>query len=249
MTDHDMGRYLASLAKAIPVPPPNFSRLRERILHQEETRCSRQRRHPVRRAVIACLAAGLVTLTAAVGYSAHQRYLASQYGAYVYNTTNTAICREFGVKLPLHLADYTLISNDISLLADHSTGRESALFRHVYRVGGATYQADAQAEDCLEVSVGSTGQPYWATYFSYDIETLEWLPEEVEQHGFACENVETIFYGGHEIYLYDLWSDGALIAYTAVWLDEARGVCWHVSDALSRDHLLTCVKSLIDCNK
>ena len=247
MTDQEMERYLASRAQAMPVPPPDFSRLRERVLAQEKTG-GRKRRHPLRRVVIACAAAAAITLTVAVGYSSYQRYLASEYGAYPFRTTNIAVCWEFGVNLPLHLEDYDLIRNDIHLIADTDAGRESARTHHIYRVGSALYADGSQSDDRTEVMVGSTKQPYWSTYFSYDPETLEWLPEKAEQYGYVCENTETMRYGGFAVHLYDLWHDGQLVTYTATWVDEEAEVCWHVTDNISREHLITMVQALIDCN-
>ena len=106
MTDQEMERYLASRAQAMPVPPPDFSRLRERVPGAgEDRRAQAQASSP------SCgdrlRGGGSHHPHRGGGVLLYQRYLASEYGAYPFRTTNIAVCWEFGVNLPLHLEDMT----------------------------------------------------------------------------------------------------------------------------------------------
>lgn len=240
MTDQEMERYLVSRARALPVPPPRFSRLRECILQQEEAR-GRRRRSPVKRLVIVCAIMAALVITAAAGFAAYEF---SNYGAWDTPSFATAARLEYGVSLPTELGGCTHRSTSCLLVAPHrAASLPEARWEQIYHWYSLLY---GDSECGFSVSLGSTANPYWAYCFSYDPDTLEWIPGDNDEYTYL--NQSTLKYGGQTLYLHDFWADGRFICHYVTWVDAGQSVCWQVSGG-STAEALSAAKELIDANR
>ncbi|MCI8593963.1 MAG: hypothetical protein HFF09_01735 [Oscillospiraceae bacterium] len=241
MTNLQVEERLIKMAQALPEPTADFSDLLTRL--DAPLAEKHKRRHPVRRAVLVCLAAVALTFTIAAGYGSYQL---SNHGACVWPARASGLRSEYGVAIPEQLSGYPLQNADHLLVVPYGVPYEASPWKQVYRYAVLYYKT----EDIIgpTVAVGSTDNPYWAACFSYDPDALTWVGDS----RYAYLNQTATEYGGHTLYLYDtshvdLGDNRTFVTHTATWVDAEQSVCWQVSGHDTAE-TLSAAKELIDAN-
>ncbi len=206
------------------------------LIEQADVKKVRKPSRPARVAVIAaCMC--LLVVGAAFAASAGMRY-----GMWA-----RAVSEIDGVKFPKQLGEFSLAGTREFYVVPDGVSFDDAPLSAVYRPAEFSYVSGGGLPDGrrLTVDVGKTDPAYWSVYFSFDPETLEFIPGENDRDLRAVET------RGRTVYLYDSeYPDGELVTHSAVWLEPERGLCISLSlqggpEALP-DGVMPCVELVMD---
>lgn len=210
--------------ESTPVPEGFEARLAETLAGLPEKK--RRKFGAVRWVVVA---ACLCLLLAGAGFAAiYGMWATYDHDLISSNVTLKQYCND--LEFPERLGDYSFHVSQSLYVVPHGVSFTQAFLNPVYRVMEFTYRNDEldvngnSAIQCeLSIEIGKTDVEYWSAYFGYDLETLEYIPQENDF------NSHTVEYQGYIVYVYD-WAgpeSGAAYQY-ATWLDQERGVCFAV---------------------
>lgn len=216
-----MEEKLIRAAQTLPTPTAGF----EGIVAKSRNQAPPKKNYSRLRPVLIALAAALLLAGCATAYGAYKvsRGTWNLWGSNTWVDAKLEM-QKYGIGLPEEFDGNDFREMSVSSSVPHGISYVQAIFSG-YKSVGVYYGAE---DLCYSVSVGSTQDDYWVTYYGYDSEEL-WSGDgdylAVEYKGYT---IHTGFY---------LSQNGDKEYKKATWVDPVREICVSVTGFDSRDPL------------
>lgn len=185
-------------------------------------------------------------------------YASGEYGGWVGIRTKTGIEITYDVKAQRSYGEYKLHdTHTINVAPSDLENYEQSLFYSKYKADGIDYR-NAETENTMDISLGSTDTEYWKHYFGYD-ETGEYFDYENawNENEHTMLESETVEYEGLKLFYlkgivyydsYDSTDDGKMEYTKITWVDHEKGICvsMYINTLVEQEEILGYAKQFID---
>ncbi|MCD8011737.1 MAG: hypothetical protein LUG99_03830 [Lachnospiraceae bacterium] len=251
MTNLEFENMAVNIVKNFPGPDASFEDLKkkkEKRIRHTMARPSGNRK----KVLVAVLVIALVIVS---GFSVYAGQAGNGMWAF-YSASSTYLAR-FDLELPEQLASASM-SEEIQWLkiVPHGTSWKNALINPLYTVASVTYYLDNSEAYC-DISVGSTKNAYWESYFSYDDDV--WAPRGStgRNNNYSYGTVQTEEFEGMILYFSQktMWGtayeNGSTSNVIVTWIDSENRICMNLNllNSTDMDAAVACAKEIIKMNR
>ncbi|MCD8010831.1 MAG: hypothetical protein LUF34_08645 [Lachnospiraceae bacterium] len=251
MTNSEFENMAVNIVKMCPGSEASFEdlkRKKELRMRQPVVKTSASRRKVLAAALV-------IALMIVSGLSVYAVQTGN--GMWAFYRASSAYLSQFDLKLPEQLASASMDEETQWLkIVPHGISRKDALTNPLYTVVSVTYYLDDSEAYC-DISVGSTKNAYWKTYFSYDDEI--WVPEDSTEgnNNYSYEKVQTEEYEDVILYYAQMtmrgtaYENGSSSNVIVTWVDSENDLCLHLNllNSTETDEALACAKEIIKINR
>ncbi|MCC8106209.1 MAG: hypothetical protein LIO99_09440 [Clostridiales bacterium] len=251
MTNLEFENMAVHVVKTIPEPETTFEELKEK--KNMRNRQSVFRFSGNKKKIF--VAVPVMILMIAFGISVYAGQAGNGMWAF-YRASSTYLSR-FDLELPEQLASASMGKETQWLkIVSHGVSWKEALSNPLYTVASVSYYLD-ESETYCDVSIGSTKNAYWESYFSYVDEV--WTPTDSTggSNSYSYGNVETEIYEQVVLYFAQMTMQGAAYENDSVsnvvvtWIDSKKNICINLrlSNSTDINAALSCAKEIIKMNR
>ncbi|MCD8012170.1 MAG: hypothetical protein LUG99_03170 [Lachnospiraceae bacterium] len=250
MTNLEFENMAVRIVKTIPEPEATFEELKKKkSIRKRKTVFSFSGN---KRRVFA--AVPVMILVIALGISVYAGQTGN--GMWAFYRASSTYLSEFDLELPEQLAAASMSEKTQWLkIVPHGISWREALANPLYTVASVAYYLD-NSETYCDVSIGTTKNAYWKSYFSYVDDV--WTPNGSTggSNSYSYGTVQTEQYEGITLYFSQMtkwgpaYENGSASDVIVTWMDSENNICMNLClfNSADMDAALSCAKEIIKMN-